>query len=119
MDVDRYLAGFIDLERRRRAARDERVAALSTRLPAAARALSSCGATRVVLFGSLASGEPHEASDVDLAVEGVPVDAYWRAIDVACRALGTDHVDLVRLEEAEPSLRSRIIEEGVELWSAQ
>lgn len=119
MDVDSYMEGFIAIEKRRHAARDERVAALRSRLDDAARALAACGATRVLLFGSFATGDPHEASDVDLAVEGLPVTAYWRAIDVACRALRTDDVDLVRLEEAPPSLRACIVTEGVELCGPQ
>lgn len=118
MDLDRYIDGYMSIERRRQRARDERIAVLRARLSDAAAALAGLGATRVLLFGSLAHGEPHASSDVDLAVVGIPVTAYWRAIDGACRALGTDHVDLVRLEEAAPTLRARILEEGVELWRA-
>ena len=37
------------------------------------------GVTRVILFGSLARGEFHSTSDIDLAVEGLPPDQLFRA----------------------------------------
>ena len=74
------------------------------------------GATRVVVFGSLAHGawfHPH--SDIDLAAEGIPPERFWRA---GCRleeiAEGFE-IDLVALETASPSLRETIEKEGVEL----
>jgi uncharacterized protein len=69
------------------------------------------GATRVVLFGSLATGSHSETSDVDLAVEGLPSAEYFRALAELMAHFGTP-VDLVRLEEAPKSLRERIAAEG-------
>lgn len=69
------------------------------------------GATRVVLFGSLACGQPHHESDVDLAVEGLPPTQYFIALADLMTLFGTA-VDLVRLEEAPPSLAARIAAEG-------
>ncbi|MGE5152944.1 MAG: nucleotidyltransferase family protein [Bdellovibrio bacteriovorus] len=69
------------------------------------------GATRVVLFGSLATGSHGETSDVDLAVEGLPSDQYFLAL-ADLMALFVAPVDLVRLEEAPQSLLDRIAAEG-------
>lgn len=74
------------------------------------------GATRVVLFGSLAQpARFHVRSDVDLAVWGIDERAYLRAVaDVT--ALDADVlVDLVRVEEIAPSLLTAIEQEGQEL----
>lgn len=71
------------------------------------------GATRVVVFGSLAQPDRfHARSDVDLAAWGIDERLYLRAVaDVT--ALDADIlVDLVRGEEATPSLLAAIEEEG-------
>jgi len=74
------------------------------------------GARRVILFGSLAGQGPwHDASDIDLAVEGLPPEEFFRAYS-ACRdlllpqGLGLD-LDLVPLEDAYPGMRARILGE--------
>ncbi|GIK73088.1 MAG: nucleotidyltransferase [Chloroflexota bacterium] len=74
------------------------------------------GATRVVVFGSLVHpARFHVRSDVDLAAWGIDERAYLRAVaDVT--ALNADVlVDLVRVEEAAPSLLASIEQEGQEL----
>lgn len=71
------------------------------------------GATRVVLFGSLLQPWFHEASDVDLAVEGVPDERIDEARERAEDRIGRD-VDLVCLERADAGLRARIRETGQE-----
>jgi predicted nucleotidyltransferase len=48
---------------------------------------------------------------VDLAVEGLPATAYFQALAELMALFGT-RVDLVRLEEAPPSLCERVDEEG-------
>ena len=113
--VSEYAAGLLYRAELRESARRERVQTLRDRLPLAVAALARLGATRVVLFGSLRTGESHDRSDVDLAVEGICASHYWRAVDVASRELGVT-VDLVPLEEASPSLRARIQEEGEVLF---
>ncbi|MBI4702236.1 MAG: nucleotidyltransferase domain-containing protein [Deltaproteobacteria bacterium] len=66
------------------------------------------GARRVILFGSLADGGWSEASDVDLAVEGLAGD-WFEAWDAAEQALGPDwRLDLVPVEQARPALRQSI-----------
>jgi predicted nucleotidyltransferase len=69
-----------------------------------------------VLFGSLA----HEAwfapdSDVDLAVEGLASDDYWRAWRLAEEIIGDRLVDLIEIETAGESLRRAIERYGIEL----
>ena len=69
------------------------------------------GATRVVLFGSLVHGFAHEGSDIDLAVEGIPPNRYFRALarvaEVACRP-----VDIVPIEDARAEVRFIIERDG-------
>ena len=74
------------------------------------------GVRRVVLFGSLA----HAAwfvpdSDVDLAVEGLAGDDYWRAWRQIEGIIGDWPVDLIEIEMAGESLRRAIQRYGVEL----
>jgi predicted nucleotidyltransferase len=74
------------------------------------------GAGRVILFGSLARGDRfHRRSDIDLAVEGVRPQNFWRAW-AALDTLGHRfEVDLVDVESASPALRQQIEREGIEL----
>ncbi|MBM4320702.1 MAG: nucleotidyltransferase domain-containing protein [Deltaproteobacteria bacterium] len=76
------------------------------------------GAGRIFLFGSLAWGEVHEQSDVDLAVEGLPPGAE----DVLAARLGDAlqlTVEVVPLERAPASLQSRILADGVLLYRGE
>ncbi len=74
------------------------------------------GATRVLVFGSLA----HRVwftprSDVDLCVDGISVEAFFRA-EAAVEAMASGFkVDLVDSKECPPELLKQIEEEGVEL----
>jgi predicted nucleotidyltransferase len=74
------------------------------------------GARRVVLFGSLA----HAAwfmpdSDVDLAVEGLAGDDYWRAWRLVEEIIGDRPVDLIEIEMVGESLKRAIQRYGIEL----
>jgi predicted nucleotidyltransferase len=73
-------------------------------------------ARRVVLLGSLARGDFfHWRSDVDLAVEGIKSQDFWRAWG-ALDTLGCEfEINLVDVKTASPSLRLEIEQEGVEL----
>jgi predicted nucleotidyltransferase len=84
-------------------------------LPAAATRLRARGASRVVLFGSLATGaEPHAESDIDLAVAGLDDDAIAEST-LELEALTGARIDLVALERAPSRLRSRIARDGKEV----
>jgi len=74
------------------------------------------GARRVVLFGSLA----HDAwfmpdSDVDLAVEGLTSNDYWKAWRLVEEIIGDRPVDLIEMETANESLLRAIQRYGVDL----
>ncbi|MBI1928465.1 nucleotidyltransferase domain-containing protein [Candidatus Poribacteria bacterium] len=70
------------------------------------------GAERVILFGSLVGDSPwHGASDLDLAVEGLSLEALWKA-EGALEEIVPPWLtlDLVPLERAYPEIRKRILE---------
>jgi len=71
---------------------------LERRIEKAAAILKSHGATEVYVFGSAATGKMGEGSDVDLAVTGLPVARFIRALSDAADALGCE-LDLVDLDD--------------------
>ncbi|MEX2356284.1 MAG: nucleotidyltransferase domain-containing protein [Thermaerobacterales bacterium] len=73
---------------------------------------------RIILFGSLATGDISRGSDVDLAIEGLAPEDYWSAWVLADQT-GRVPFDLIRLETASPSLRSWILSTGVVLFDRQ
>ena len=104
-----------DRDAKRRSLAAERAERLRRALPAAVTELTArFGCTRVVLFGSLATGDVHPASDVDLWVEGLVAARHFEAMAAASARLGVQ-VDLVRAEDAPASLRARVEAEGVTL----
>jgi predicted nucleotidyltransferase len=77
---------------------------------------SQFGVKRVILFGSLAhAGWFAPDSDVDLAVEGLIGDDYWRAWRLAEEVIGDRSVDFIDMEAAGESLKRAIERYGVEL----
>lgn len=76
------------------------------------------GAKRVYLFGSLLVPDGfREASDIDLAAEGIPAERFiWASADAA-RATAFP-LDLVPLEDCRASLREVVLREGVLLAGA-
>ena len=71
---------------------------------------------QVMLFGSLARGEPfHSRSDVDLMVWGLDETVYYRAVSQLLDLDPTIPVDLVRAEDAPPALLQAVHQEGVPL----
>jgi predicted nucleotidyltransferase len=76
------------------------------------------GARRVYLFGSLArEGRFHERSDVDLAVEGIAPERFFKAWAAAGACSGVP-VELVDLDEVRDSMRALILEYGELLCDA-
>ena len=74
------------------------------------------GATRVIVFGSLAHGAWFTSrSDIDLAAEGIPPDAFfksWCALD----GLGSNfEINLIAIESASEEMSREIRELGIEL----
>ncbi len=72
------------------------------------------GVRKVILFGSLAWRRPRLASDIDLAVEGLAPERFFRADAELAREIPIP-VDLKLLGECPPMLRRRIETEGVVL----
>lgn len=96
---------------------DERLAAeLRTRLPEAVRLIvAALGERRIVLFGSLATGLFFAAhSDVDLAVEGVGIEAPDALADELKRMFGRK-VDLIDPEISSEAVRRAIATQGIVL----
>lgn len=112
VDPTSYIEGGLARERAARLEREAAAADARSRLDSVVRALvDDFGASRVVLFGSLLTGELEPRSDVDLAVEGIAPAAIFRAAVTAESILGRT-VDLVDLREAPPSLVRRLDLEG-------
>lgn len=90
-----------------------------------ARKAAECAATllkeqfhiaRIVLFGSLVHPELfHIHSDIDLAAWGLRERDYYRAIGQLQAIDAEFAIDLIRIEEAPPTLRATIDQEGVTL----
>jgi predicted nucleotidyltransferase len=99
-----------------REAKQRRQAAWSIARRAARLLKEEFGATRVVAFGSLAHGAWFgPRSDIDLAVEGIPPQAFWRAWCALDRLDPTVDIDLVAMESAPDRLRDEISRQGVAL----
>lgn len=76
---------------------------------------SRFGASRVWLFGSMLDVKRvHSRSDIDLAVEGLKNAEYLKAV-TQLMDLSDFSVDLVQLEYASPSLRTKIAQQGIAL----
>lgn len=73
------------------------------------------GASSVRLFGSLARGDFHNRSDIDLAVCGVKSADYFRAVAFASGFSNSFRVDLVDADDCSDALRQHIQQEGQEL----
>jgi len=92
-----------------------RADALRAKAHEAAQILRGFGATGIWLFGSLAWGEPHQGSDVDLLVEGVPAATWADAVRAVERLFAGAHVDALRAEDAPRSLVDRVGAGGIRL----
>lgn len=103
-------------ERRLRALAERRERARQVAQAAAQVLRERYGATRVILFGSVAHGQGfHPESDIDLAAEGIaPVDFWraWAALDTIDLSF---EINLIAVEEATPSLQAVLKTEGVTL----
>jgi len=102
-------------------ARAEREAAcrreLATRARSEARRVAQVlvhefGANRVYLFGSLVQdGRFHERSDVDLAVEGIAPERFFKVWAAATSHAGVP-IELVDLDEVGEPMRTLILQYG-------
>ena len=74
--------------------------------------LKGFGAKEVYLFGSAATGQMHEGSDLDFAVAGLPPREFYRAVADAMLAAG-EPIDVVDLDLVTPF--TQYLREGNEL----
>ena len=115
------LAPYVEYWRRRNAEAAAETARLEADAQEDARAVAAMlrrdfGATRVILFGSLARGGFHAESDIDLAVAGVPVNRWFEAYAAANRlARHYRWVELFPLEDLNERFLQRVLETGVDL----
>lgn len=118
-----WRAALLAVGRRRDARHREEVEhrreqAMALAREAARRLRDEFGATRVVLFGSLARGHFTAWSDADIAAFGVPAELRW---DAATKVMiphenpGDLGLDVIMYEDARPAFREAIDREGVEL----
>ena len=116
MDLGAYAAAWRLRTEAEHAARQRAAEQMRARVSLAAVMLRErWGVRRVLLFGSLAHGTwSPGVSDVDLAVEGLPDEALLPALGAVLGVIRCP-VDLVRLEEAAPSLREAIVATGEEV----
>ena len=72
-------------------------------------------AKKVVLFGSLATFEFMEGSDIDIAVWGIPYDKFFKAVVFASVLSKKFKVDLVDAQDASDNLLDSIKRDGIEI----
>ena len=84
---------------------------LETCIRRAAEVLKSFGAKEVYLFGSAATGQMDEHSDIDLAVTGLPPGVFFTAWAKAVREFPGREMDLVDLDKGD-AFSKYLIENG-------
>ncbi|GAB4542632.1 MAG: hypothetical protein Kow0063_34890 [Anaerolineae bacterium] len=91
----------------------DRADALAAAQACAERLRTQFGARQVIIFGSATGSTPwHSRSDIDLAVEGLAPELFWKAwADLEDLLPPGLSVDLIPLETAGPALRARIMGE--------
>lgn len=114
MNSPEQMAVYQETARKRQAHRqrlqeERRAVALAFAQDAAALLKTAYGAEQVVLFGSLARQDIFdERSDVDLAVQGLDEQIYYRALARLMNMQPDIDIDLIRMEEAQPNLLGAI-----------
>jgi len=74
------------------------ISLLNKRLNVAVKTLTEMGAKRIILFGSMVES-PEKAHDVDIAVEGIPLNRILEA-DVKIHEVLQTPIDLISREES-------------------
>lgn len=69
--------------------------------------------SKIFLIGSLARGNVHEGSDIDLVVEGLPSNLYMKALTDLWDLLPAGvELNLIPFEDAFTSLKEKTVREG-------
>jgi len=119
-DINKYLAGHLkQIAREEEDLRLLTEEALKKAYEIASHLAIKYNVDKVYLFGSLARDDFQLCSDIDLAVEGVPEELYFRVCALAENIAAPFKVDLVLLEGAGMSLRKCVLKEGKLLYDFQ
>lgn len=73
--------------------------------------LRNYGAQKVILYGSLARGNYRVDSDIDICVEGLPDQNYFRAF-AECLMKARRRISVLDLRNTRGYFRERILNEG-------
>ncbi len=73
------------------------------------------GAKRIILYGSLARGDYHVGSDIDICFEGIPDKEYFRAV-AECLMVIPRRISVTDLQDTYGVFRERINKEGKVLY---
>ena len=68
------------------------------RIQTAIRLLKNAGAKKIYLFGSLVRGEITNSTDIDIGIQGLAPDIFFRVFDQLSEAIGAP-LDLVDFDE--------------------
>jgi predicted nucleotidyltransferase len=113
-ELSSYAAGWLARERARAQEQAAWRARIEGRLPQVVQLLAEdFGATRVLLFGSLARGTVGPTSDVDLLVDGLSLERLIDATVRADRLLAEANADLVPADRVRPEVLTRALAEGI------
>lgn len=112
-----YIAGLVARERQRRRRLRQRAAqAMEVARRSATLLRQHYKVTRIRVFGSVLEPERfYEHSDIDLAVEGLPADAYLRAWALLNGPGIEFEINLITPEECRPVIWESVEREGVDL----
>jgi predicted nucleotidyltransferase len=104
------------LARERQAAAARREQALAVARAAAQVLKDQYGATRVIAYGSLLDSDRFGPdSDIDIAAQGIPPAAFWRAWCALDRVSAGFEINLIALEIASGGLLDQIRQNGMDL----
>ena len=69
------------------------------------------GVRRIILFGSMATGDYTDNSDIDICFEGIPASKYFRVI-AECMIAVDRRISLLALEDLHGYLKEKALREG-------
>ena len=114
VELSSYAAGWLARDSARAQEEAAWRARIEARLPQVVRLLAEdFGATRVLLFGSLARGTARPESDVDLLVDGLPLERLIEATARVDRLLAEANANLVPADRVRPEVLTRALAEGI------
>jgi len=80
--------------------------------------LQDYGAQKIILYGSLARGNYRADSDIDICVEGLPDQHYFRAF-AECLMGARRRISVLDLRNIRGYFRERILDEGKILYERE